>query len=74
VRFVVTAVVLEDSVLLGWATVSLGKEFLMFCTITMPHISEDLNLQIKVHIARYVFPVLKLEYLKRQHEFIWLPL
>jgi hypothetical protein len=69
----ITAVVLEDSVLLGWAAVSMGKEFLTFCTITMPHISEDLNLQLKVHIARNVFPVLKLEYLKRQNNFIWLP-
>jgi len=74
VRFVVTVVVLEDSVLLGWAAVSLGKEVLMFCRIAMPHISEDLNLQLKFHIARNVFPVLKLEYLKRQHDFIWLPL
>jgi len=55
VRFVVIAVVLEGSVLLGGATVSLGKEFLTFCTITMPHISEEPNLQRKVHIARNVF-------------------
>ena len=54
-RFVVIAVVLEGSVLLGGATVSLGKEFLTFCTITMPHISEEPNLQRKVHIARNVF-------------------
>jgi hypothetical protein len=74
VRFVVIAVVLEGSVLPGWATVSLGKEFLTFCTITMTHISEDPNLQQKVHIARNVFPVLKLKYLKMQQDFIWLPL
>jgi hypothetical protein len=74
VRFVVTAVVLEDSFLLGWATVSVGKDFLMFCTVTMPHTSEDLNLQLKVHVARNVFPIFKFNYLKRQHDFIWLPL
>jgi hypothetical protein len=56
--------VAEDSVLLGCDTVSLGRQFLTSCTIIISHISEDLNLQLGVHIAGNVPSILTLQYVR----------
>jgi hypothetical protein len=54
----------EDSVILECQTVPLGNQLLTFCTIIMPHISEDLNLQLGIHTAGNVSWILKLQYLR----------